>query len=125
MNYVLEDIGVWNEADLLAKIDALLEADQTFICESLEDGGFHPCIFDGEKLLWDSFVADRRIALLDAFGWLWSLKRKDDPDGPWASRRRELIPQSVSDLVHGSKIPDPQDVDPKYIHSVYLALKRR
>ena len=64
MNFSIEDIAAWSEADILDKIHELLEDHQEFVCEALEGGGFHSFIVEkaedeDEKIIWDAFVATR------------------------------------------------------------------
>lgn len=74
-------------------------------------------VVSGETLLWDLTGFDRRVLLLDVYGWLW--KRTQPAVSPLWRRRQELTRADVNRQATSSREPDPEDVDPGEVQAVY------
>lgn len=74
-----------------------------------------------EVIEWEACHIDLQWLLLSACGYLWSKKHRPAPDSPWV-RRHNPIAKTVTSRMVG--LPDPEDLDPKEIESVYKAQRR-
>jgi hypothetical protein len=117
----IEEISAWSVQDILSEIQRLLPEGFRFT-EAAKEGW---CIASVQqtvaespeaKVLWSDSGPDRRLLLLNAFGWIWL--RGQTPKHPaWRPRpggqpvRRHPAPFP--------KVPDPPDLDPAEIRSVY------
>ena len=79
---------------------------------------------EGEvEVVWEAFEVNERRALFEAYGYLWKKQRPlREFDSTWVRRRPMLSPpqSSVSD-----SSPDPEDIDPEEIESVYSSLGKK
>ena len=115
-----EEMATWSVEDVKDQISGLLPLAWTV--ENAEDDGFFICtIKDGQgESKWRRALYNLRLVLLDAYGWLYT--RNNVPSNPAWGRRRELTPEQV--LGHASHLrsapgPDPEDLSPDEIRSVY------
>lgn len=69
-------------------------------------------------VVWDLIHLDERTLLLGAYCWL-SLRSepKTRSNSIWSERRKELTRRGVTQRV--VSVPDPEDLDPEEIRSVY------
>jgi len=81
-------------------------------------------VFEGEDERWKGDAAAPNTVLLHALGWAMTRLSKSDEAGPWAPRRREITKDRLHELAYrvSSPDPEPEDVDPEEVASVY---KRR
>lgn len=79
-------------------------------------------------VIWTGYGSDRRILLFDAYGWLLQ-QRGVRPGHPAWVRRSEnvVIPPRYGSKAHQSHtpIPDPEDLNPSEILSVYGISSRK
>lgn len=67
--------------------------------------------------------ADKRLVLLDVFGWLWLRDMpKPSTDSPWVRKNNPTI-ATVTRRFQGSHLPDPEDLDPEEIAKVHKSRK--
>lgn len=117
----------WSAEDIRSQATALLPDGWALLCEQGVHGWWSATISEpsGSELVpvWQGSSADERIALFDAYGWLW-LRSKPivESNSPWV-RRRELSRESVTNRVaRGLDVPDPEDLDPAEVAAVYETL---
>lgn len=117
----IEQIDAWSVEEILGEIRRLLTPGLSFVEATKEGwatGSFQqPSKEEGSEpvILWSNTNADRRIMLLNAFGWLWLRNQK--PKHPaWKPR-----PGGQPARRHPSplKFQDPPDLDPEHIRAVY------
>lgn len=118
----LEDMAAWTLDEIRAHIRRFLPEGHTF--HFGQDDGWKARLEspDGE-ILWERTGLDERVLLLDAFGWLW-VRRQGAPsvDSPWGRRKgpeQKLVEQPPV------QIPDPEDLDPAEVMSVYEAARKK
>ncbi len=76
----------------------------------------------GEWVTVEEEVAmDQKVALFTAYGWVWLQRAVPDHDSPWV-RRQEVTKERVTQRVNA---PDPEDLVPDEIASVYANRRRR
>lgn len=80
---------------------------------------------EGWAVEWDNYHFDERTLLLDAYCWLW-LQTQPQPTrlSNWGRRQGELTSRGVTRRVLSS-LPDPEDLDPDEILSVYDEAARK
>lgn len=122
----IEEIGTWTPEETLQEIQRLLPEGTAFV-EAVKNGWHILTVQQrggpGEepKVLWTDNGPDRRLLLLNAFGWLWLRKQK--PRHPaWKPRNgvRPARPHPVP-----TNFQDPPDLDPKNIRAVYEKWPKR
>lgn len=118
--FSLEEMTTWSPEDIEVEIRKLLPPEWTFSTK-LKDGWFGATILSGLETLWTDWHADRRTLFLNAFGWLWVREQK--PRHPaWKRRTGEVRPVIMEGLVTlpgAEDVPDPEDLDPEVLASVY------
>jgi hypothetical protein len=118
-----EEISAWSLDEIRAEIRALLPAGWT-ATDAKNSGGYWIVTIEspgeyGSVLELVEANADERLALLNAFGWLWTKSLpKPGGDSPW-QRRGEVTPPKHAASGSGTSVPDPDDLDPKEIAQVY------
>lgn len=79
---------------------------------------------DDGVVVWDNIHLDERTLLLDAYCWLhFRSQPKLDRSSVWAERRVELTRRGVTQRV--MSVPDPEDLDPEEIRSVYEQARKK
>ena len=124
-----EEISAWSLEEIRVEIRALLPNGWSLVDD--EGEGYWLIRIDrpGEEapvVEYEESNADERMALLNVFGWLWMRSLpKPDKMSPW-NRRRELTREGVTTTVSlgGSQVPDPGDLDPIEIDSVYQPFRK-
>jgi len=114
----LEEMTAWSIDEIVAAIYTLVPREWYFDRWD-DDHGLHARVVANEtgEVMWDDTHADERLLLFNAYGWLWARNQpKLAPDDPW-NRRRELTSAAVSRMA--MRIPDPEDLQPDEIRSVY------
>lgn len=127
-----EEVSAWSVEELEAEIINLLP--QGWELRSQRESSGHwsvwiqrPSEAGGPVLELDREGADKRLTLLDVFGWLW-MRNMPTPstDSPWVRRNNPSV-QSVTRTVHaavkGSHIPDPEDLDPSQVALIHKTRK--
>ena len=115
----LEEMTAWSLDEIVGAIYTLVPKPWVFEHWQDDDYVFHARVKvkSSEQSLWEDTHADERLLLFNAYGWLWARNQpKLPPDDPWV-RRRELTSSAVSRMALG--IPDPEDLQPDEIKSVY------
>ncbi len=125
-----EEISAWSVVELEAEIRATLpkgwgllshyapEGYWEFKLQSLDDNLDPVTHAEREN-------ADRRLGLLDVYGWLWlETSPKPSKGSPWAPRG-DLTGDIVTGhaTVKGPRVPDPEDLDPAEIALVHKSRK--
>lgn len=83
-------------------------------------------IFEIEsKLVWESESIAPNLALLDALGWLELQFNRPREVGPWMPRGSTQSRPHDRAYRTVAPDPDPDDIDPDYIESVYKKRKGR
>lgn len=115
-----DEILTWTNADVRMQIGKLLPEGWTFTCNLDQENHFWVAEVKNEdgEVSWGTFNPDERLALLAVFGHMWSKSHKRPAPGtPWGPRRQELIRRYVTSRVE--RPPDPEDLDPEEVASVY------
>ncbi len=115
----IEEISSWTIQEIIQEVVRLLPARQALV--EARNEGWHVATIqetaaDAEtKILWTDRNADRKLVLLNAFGWLWLRNQK--PHHPaWKPRDGG---RPMRRPVHSAKVADPADLDPAEIRAVY------
>ena len=115
----LEEMTAWAAEDIAAEIQVLLGKDASLDWGE-SDGGLwwvHFIREDEEDPYHVESGLDERLALLNAYGYLWARSQPETPEGsPWRPRRRELTERGE---VRYPSQPDPEDLDPQIVESMY------
>jgi hypothetical protein len=114
----------WSIDELREELKALLPKSWQFVIQA-ERSGFWVVRFEelresGPEMVWEALEVDERRALFEAYGYLWMKQRPfRELDATWVRRRPMMSPpqSSVSD-----SSPDPEDIDPEEVESVYSSL---
>lgn len=122
----LEEMTTWTVADIDAAIRRALPADLFY------DRGFDPAagtwftrfwrLQDGQKqTLYEDWGFEQRIAYFNAYGWLWAQQQPaPSVHSPWKPRGDVTATQVQR---KARNIPDPADLDPNEVESVYAGLR--
>lgn len=120
--HTLEEMTTWTVEDVDAAIKQGLTEGLFF------DRGFDPQagtwfarfwrLQDGQKrTLYEDWGFEQRITYLNAYGWLWAQKQPvPSAHSPWRPRGDVTVAQVQR---KARNIPDPADLDPKEVQSVY------
>jgi hypothetical protein len=123
MTDALEDKTLWTESRLQDEVSQLLPSgcslvtvmeDSTWVLrlvqEVLVSGNLR------ENVLWEVEHFDKRQALFEAYGRLWLGPHPSS--GTWSPTKPRPTPETVTRFVVSPE-PDPEDLDPSEIASVY------
>src|SRR5271166_2871739 len=117
----LEEISTWTIQDIRTEIQKLVPEGHTF-AESVKDG-WHFAVLQCtapssnlSEVLWSDQNPDRKLLLLNAFGWLWLRGQKPKHPAWKAHRGGQPARRHPAPF---PKIADPPDLDPKEIRAVY------
>lgn len=117
----IEQIATWTVEEILGEIQRLLPEGTAFVEAAKE--GWHVATVQQRgaenaepQILWTDNGPDRRLVLLNAFGWLWLRGQK--PKHPaWKPRGTEPARRHPAGAF--PTVPDPPDLDPENVRSVY------
>lgn len=120
-----EEMSAWTADEIQAHIQAALPSTILFSFGLDKDGGVWSVRFDRIEQdgsivgLWSDTGFEHRILLLNAYGWIWNqIAPRPDHASPWI-RRREITAEAVTRRVVFGHVPDPEDLDPDEVDSVY------
>ena len=118
----LEEVSKWSSEQIRTAIYADLPSDWVFDTQPFPE--YVRVSYKDEKGIevWAESHWNVQFALLAAYGWLW-MKREPAKGHPvWRVQpSRVLVPVRLG----GEQTKDPEDLDPKYIASVYAEHHRR
>lgn len=130
MPWAPEEISAWSIDELEAEIASTLPAGWKLFSQHTSEGYWELSVRstneDGQSVVHlERENADRRLGLLDVYGWIWLEKSPKPPAGsPWSPRQGLTIGIiSGHANIRGSKIPDPEDLDPVEIALVHKSRK--
>lgn len=117
-----DELLSWSESQIEIEIVSSLN-DLEFVCE-WEGSGWSARIetpvAEGERthVIYTAANADRRLALLDVYGYLW-LKEQPAPikGSPWDPEQAR--PSKAPVPKASQSVADPEDLDPDQIAAVY------
>jgi hypothetical protein len=121
----IEEISSWSIQEILDEIQRLLPEGTRFV-EAAKQGWYLASVqqvvpdvpnLPEPKVLWSDGGPDRRLLLLNAFGWIWLHDQK--PKHPAWRPRSGGRPARRHPTGPFPKIADPPDLDPEEIRSVY------
>ena len=122
----LEEMSAWSLDDIEAAIHHDLPNGWTYQRGYDPDRAGWATVIDAEgKVVWEtSQIPDERLLLFNVYGWL--LTRTATPRHPAWARRTGPTPRPVvgQRFLPGISIPDPEDIDPSEVQSVYGALHK-
>jgi len=116
----LEEMTAWEPEDIEAEIRLALPKDWSFQSGCSENGGWAVIGDEEGQIKWETAsVPDERLLLFNAYGWLTT--RGMEPKNPAWARRKGVTPQPrIGQFsLPGVSVPDPEDLDPAEIASVY------
>lgn len=129
--FTLAEMTAWSNDDISTHIQVLMAKDLSF--RHGYDQGERmwyvrfECFDEGAKkqvVVWSDYGADQRMVLFNAFGWVWA-RQQPEPDkhSPWARRRHQDLREVISTggAQRPGRVPDPADLDPTEVASVYEA----
>lgn len=114
------EMHTWSDDRIEAEIEHLLEDFPTKLVFHIGGETYWDVWFEQEadpKILWRGGHLDRRLALFEAYGYLW-LQMNKAPTGVWAPPANRPTVREVSQHV-AERYSDPEDLDPKEVASVY------
>lgn len=118
----IEEIATWTIEEILGEIARLLPEGTVFVEAAKE--GWHVATVQQKgaentesQVLWTDNGPDRRLVLLNAFGWLW-LRGQKTHHPAWKPRPGGK-PARPHPFGPSPQVPDPPDLDPKHVRSVY------
>jgi hypothetical protein len=117
----LDEVVLYTDEEIEASLRQLLRPGESFSLIQEETWWSVEVILQGETpiLIWDHIGYDRRMLLLDAYGWLWSRIQPVSTSTIW-NRRGEITRADVGRRATShSPIPDPEDLDPVEVQAVY------
>ena len=116
----LDEIVLYTDVEIETHIRQLLRPGEFFTLGRDETWFVSEITLRGEtsSLLWDHLGFDRRLLLLDAYGWLWARVQPASTSTIWV-RQREITRDDVARRAASSTTPDPEDLDPEEVRSVY------
>jgi len=130
----LEEMTSWSPEDIRAAIAAELPLGWSFVPDVV-NSWVHAKIVDAEgTVLWEDSSADQRLLYFNAYGWL-NLRSSQARHPAWRPRTKEVDPSErrsprewpseaeFKPRAHQggaeASIPDPEDLDPAEVYSVY------
>jgi hypothetical protein len=119
MMQIPPDAWTWDRPRLETEIEAALPHGWQMSVETDEDG-FTLCVLsEGEEARWTSTPRPAvLLALFDAYGWL-ALRGEPDRPSAWVRRREVTLSEVQIDAKRRAAVPDPSDLDPGELDSVY------
>ncbi len=116
------EIAHWSVDDVNAQILGLLPAGWKFDLQTLTDGWRAAYQAETGAEVWAEEHYELRLLLLSAYGWLYQRRNPARVHPAWVAHpSRPLAPV----LRTSPGIPDPEDLDPEHIRSVYGQHARR
>lgn len=111
-----EEIHTWTNEQIEAAVRSACPEGLEFDF-SLEEGTWVVCFLsEDEQVVWESSNLDPRLALYDAYGYLWAINQPQaKAQGVWVPKPQRPK-AAVSPKV---RVADPEDLDPEEIASVY------
>jgi hypothetical protein len=132
----IEEVMAWSLSEIKDGIRLLLPKDWRFDHTLRDDmwhevrilepvsGGPDDNSLREDRVVWSDTSPDEKLVLYGAYGFLLARRHRPRPDSPWVRR-----PNAVRDAFRrkalqrfGAKfgtVPDPEDLDPEWIRSVY------
>lgn len=128
MPWAPEEISAWSVEELEAEIQNALPKGWTLFSQLTEGYWAFRLQSSGEnepEVHLEKENADRRLGLLDVYGWLWLETTPKPPAGsPWGPRRELTVGIVTGHAnIKGSNVPDPEDLDPAEIARVHKSRK--
>jgi hypothetical protein len=116
----VEEINSWSDGQIVAEIRKLLPPHWSFT-ERPGSRQEWPAatIASPDATVWEGTEADRRILLLNAFGWIW-LRGQKTKHPIWRVRGQEGARPAPRPP---PSIPDPPDLDPEEINRMVYGKK--
>jgi hypothetical protein len=112
----LGEVAALSDEEIEAEIRGLLRPDERF--DFFQKHYWYAEVWrDPCESLWRNTGFDKRLLLLDAYGWLWA-RLNPSTSHLWTSRRQEL-PRPPTAWKETSSVPDPEDLDPSEVDAVY------
>lgn len=119
MPLTFQEIAHWTVDDVNAQILTLLPKGWTFALQTEPDHWRAAYKADGDAEVWAETHFELRLLLLSAFAWLW---QRHNPSRVHPAWRPTAPPPLVAIRGGGAhSIPDPEDLNPEHIRSVYAA----
>lgn len=123
MKFSLAEMTTWTPAEIEQTIRQELTSDVVFACGFDAGAGTWFIRFTdaAENVLHEEWSPERRLLYLNAFGWLMARKEPPRPRARsvWSPRRNDVPPIPPFQPRKGPSVPDPEDLDPEAIASVY------
>jgi hypothetical protein len=121
MDLTFQDIARWTADDVNAQILAILPEGWKFDLQTHPDH-WRAAYKDNDVEVWADTHWELRLLLLNAFAWLWQRRTPTRVHPAWRPQpSRPLVPIRPSD----QSVPEPEDLDPGHIKSVYAAHARK
>lgn len=113
------DAYSWTEDRIKTEIQSLLPEGWSFQFRYDEIGYWNSKVLEPNgAVAWEDSFPASNVLLLNAYGWL-ALRRSTRQVGTWGRRRDLTLAEVNADALRKSSSPDPADVDPSEIASVY------
>lgn len=126
MPLTFEEIAHWTIDDINAQILRLLPKGWKFDLQT------HPTHWraayksENDAEVWAEEHYALRILMLSAFAWLWQMVNPSRVHPAWnPAAKPALIPVPVQHSTAQRAVPDPADLNPEHIRSVYSAHARK
>lgn len=127
--FAIEEVAAWSNADIVAHIEEFKPVGHNFQHGYDRESQFWFVRFYDQRQtdpVWEDYSPDERLALYNAFGWVWASSQPAPAPGSAWHRRQELTPKAVTKKVAlgGHTVPDPEDIDPLEVQAVYQTTTR-
>jgi hypothetical protein len=122
----IEEMTAWTTEELLEEVLRVTPEGLTFKYDR-KDGWFIAQVTNSDaEVLWSDSHADPRILFFNAFGWL-KLRHHKPQNPAWTPRTREVNPAAYVPRAStpSANVPDPPDLDPTEVSSVYTQRRGR
>ena len=118
----LEEMTSWSFLEVVEEAERLLPQGWTLLAEASSEGYYEVSVNrmsdDGPVTEFYETHVDRRLAALNIYGALLSRKALGSPGPNWTPKA-QLTRRLVS--LKSAGIPEPEDLDPLEVESVYLS----
>jgi hypothetical protein len=118
----LEEVASWTLDQIRAHIHGLLPEGWKFDLQPHTDHWLASYKTPANVEVWSGKHVDQRIILLTAYGWLWQKREPRKTHPAWIPQPTRLL---IPVLHPAATVPDPEDLDPQAIQSVYADPHRR
>lgn len=120
------DVATWDDERIRVEIAAILPMGWKFEFGAVNNAYWTAIFTDAEGVVqWEDSFPASNVVLLNAYGWL--RLRGTRPTAVWSRRRELTLAEVNADALRRARAesPDPLDVDPSEVLSVYQSKRSK